>query len=101
MPSLLLLLTLFTMIPSNFITGQQAIELVRSGHLTLSQVIKDHQDRYSERGALLKAWAMVNHEACIREAQGENTSKPLTGMTVGVKDIVGKLFSRSVHVQSD
>ena len=81
------------MIPSNFITGKQAIDLVKSGQLTLEQVIRDHQARYLERGALFNAWVAANHEACIRNAEATSTDKPLVGMIVGVKDIIGKYMS--------
>lgn len=81
------------MIPSNFITGKQAIELVKSDQITLAQVIQDHQARYLEPGALFNAWVSVNHEDCIQgaaAAEAVSPAKPLTGMIVGVKDIIGE-----------
>ena len=84
------------MIPANFITGKQAIDLVKSGQITVPQIIKDHQDRYLERGALLNAWVTVNHDECIRNAEATPNTQSLAGMMVGVKDIIGELSFKQV-----
>lgn len=81
--------SLSRMLPSNFLTGKQTIALVRSGEVSLAQVIQDHQDRHQERGHLFNAWVTVRHQQCIQDAEASPVMKPLTGMILGVKDIIG------------
>jgi hypothetical protein len=49
------------MIPSNYLTGTEAISLVNDDELTLEQVLQDHQERYEQRNDRVKAWVCVDH----------------------------------------
>jgi Asp-tRNA(Asn)/Glu-tRNA(Gln) amidotransferase A subunit family amidase len=73
------------MLPSNYLTASQAHALVKSGDLTVDQVIGDHRQRIEERDKDVLAWTSTN----FITPEGSIT-KELCGTTIGVKDIMSR-----------
>jgi Asp-tRNA(Asn)/Glu-tRNA(Gln) amidotransferase A subunit family amidase len=70
------------MIPSNYLTGTEAIASVNDDELTLEQVLQDHQERYEQRNDQVKAWVCVDHTG----TNDKVIEGPLRGMVIGIKD---------------
>lgn len=85
---------MIAMIPANYLSGVETIGAVRSGERTVAQVIKDHEVRYVANQDTLKAWAAVGHKKAIDELEESGGDRPLTGMVIGVKDIICRSESR-------
>jgi Asp-tRNA(Asn)/Glu-tRNA(Gln) amidotransferase A subunit family amidase len=75
-------LIIHPMIPSNYLTGTEAIALVNDDELTLEQVLQDHQERYEQRNDQVKAWVCVDHTG----TNDKVIEGPLRGMVIGIKD---------------
>ena len=72
------------MIPSNYLTGTEAIALVDDDELSLERVLQDHKDQYEQRNDQVKAWVCVDHTG----AKDKVLEGPLRGMVIGIKDII-------------
>jgi hypothetical protein len=77
-------LIIHPMIPSNYITGTEAIASVARDEITLDQVLQDHKDRYVQRNNQVKAWVCVDHTG----TNDKVLEGPLRGMIIGIKDII-------------
>jgi Asp-tRNA(Asn)/Glu-tRNA(Gln) amidotransferase A subunit family amidase len=77
-------LIIHSMIPSNYLTGTEAIALVAKDEITLDQVLQDHKDRYEQRNNQVKAWVCVDHTG----TNDQVLEGPLRGMVIGIKDII-------------
>jgi Asp-tRNA(Asn)/Glu-tRNA(Gln) amidotransferase A subunit family amidase len=79
-------LIIHPMIPSNYLTGTEAIALalVNDDELTLEQVLQDHQERYEQRNQQVRAWVCVDHTG----TNDKVLEGPLRGMVIGIKDII-------------
>jgi Asp-tRNA(Asn)/Glu-tRNA(Gln) amidotransferase A subunit family amidase len=77
------------MIPSNYLTGTEAIASVAKDEIFLHQVLQDHQERYEQRNDQVKAWVCVDHTG----TNDKVLEGPLRGMVIGIKDIISMSHS--------
>jgi hypothetical protein len=86
------------MVPTNYLTATETLDLIMSGQVTAEQVIQDHKQRYEDRNGEVRAWVHVNFDGAIAAAKSTE-GLPLHGVTLAVKDIISK--SPSLQVSSD
>ena len=80
-------------IPSNHLTATETAALVRSGKLTVVELARAHVERYSQRNADVEAWAFIDEQRILAEAERldavpREKRGPLHGLILGVKDMI-------------
>jgi len=70
------------MVPSNYQTATKTQALLLVGKTTIDQILKDHRIRYEQRNDEVKAWA------CVDMTKIPSSTGVLTGVMIGIKDIM-------------
>jgi Asp-tRNA(Asn)/Glu-tRNA(Gln) amidotransferase A subunit family amidase len=78
---------------SNVLTVSETLPLLKSGALTVTQLVQDHITRYDERDPIVHAWAYFDRDRALREAARLDAIPaekrgPLHGVIIGVKDMM-------------
>jgi Asp-tRNA(Asn)/Glu-tRNA(Gln) amidotransferase A subunit family amidase len=81
------------MIDSNYLTATEVVQLIAEDKLTVVQIIRDHLKRYKARDDVVHAWAYLDEERALKEAERldgipKNKRGPLHGVILGVKDMM-------------
>ena len=75
----------------NEMSATEAVAGVRAGRFTVEGVTRASLDRIDTRDPEVKAWAFIDHDLALEQARARDraeTKGPLTGVTIGVKDII-------------
>lgn len=85
-------------ITSNYLTASETAALVRSGSLSMVEVVKDHIARHGQRDPDVQAWAFFSEEHALREAERldeitVDKRGPLHGLVLGLKDMMRKYYT--------
>ncbi len=75
----------------NEISACEAVAGVRAGRFTVEAVTRASLDRVAERDHEVKAWAYIDRDLALEQARARDRGEekgPLTGVTIGVKDII-------------
>lgn len=80
-------------IPLNYLTASEAASLVRSGDISIVDLVQAHIERYTQRNAGVEAWAFLDEDRALREAARLDAVPvdergPLHGVVLGVKDMI-------------
>lgn len=86
--------------PTNFLTATETQALVRSGKVSVTQVLSDHVGRYKDRNGQVGAWVHVKHDEGVMGGE-EDVDRPLYGVTLGVKDIMGESGPSCIATAAD
>ncbi|GAB4167975.1 MAG: amidase [Thalassobaculales bacterium] len=72
------------------LTARQAVAQVRAGTLSVEAVVRAQLERIAAREPVIGAWIHLDPEGAIAEAKARDGAPrgPLTGATIGVKDII-------------
>ena len=78
----------------NEMSGSEAVAGVRARRYSVEAIARASLDRISERDHEVKAWAYIDRDLALQEARARDRARekgPLTGVTIGVKDIIDTL----------
>jgi len=70
------------MMTINYLTATETQALLSDRETTIIQILKDHRIRYQQRDDEVKAWA------CVDMTKIPPSIGPLTGVVIGIKDIM-------------
>ena len=75
----------------NELTATQAAAMIASREITSELLVQACLDRVAEREETVEAWAFIDPERALAEARrrdSEESTGPLHGIPVGIKDII-------------